>query len=196
MNFSELCQEVYTITGRPDRVAETQLGVRNATLKAHQSDYYPKDLFESAIQFSTLDYVQNLDYRALLPNWRAFKYLRKVDITTGTPGRELNIILPEQIFDLYKVQKQDICYLAGAYIQINSSTREQYYILGCYLNPIIDIKNYNSWIALDHPYAIVMDAAATVFKAIGKDEEASAYRTLVAEQYALLKQNNLLAEGY
>jgi hypothetical protein len=196
MNFSDLVTEVYTLTGRPDRVAETESAVKSATLKAHQSDYYYKDLFESGIVFAVSDYVQNLDYRSLLSRWRSLKYLRKYDTSSGTPGKELDIIVPENIFDQYKIQKQDICYVAGAYVQINSSTQEQYYLLGCYLNPDITKATYTSWVALDHPYAIIFDAAATVFKAIGKDEEASAYRNLVAEQIAMIKGSNIVGNGY
>lgn len=196
MNFSELCAEVYTITGRPDRVAETESAVKAATLKAHQSDFYYKDLFESGIAFDSASFVQNLDYRSLLPRWRALKYLRKYDATSGTPGKELDLIVPENVLDGYSVQRQDICYVAGAYVQINSATQEQYYLLGCYLNPDITKTGYTSWVALDHPYAIVFDAAATVFKAIGKDEETANYRQLVAEQIALLRGSNIIATGY
>lgn len=196
MNFSELCTEVYTLTARPDRVAETESAVKSATLKMHQSDYYYKDLFESGVVFDSAAFVQNLEYRELLPRWRALKYLRKFDNTSGTPGKELDVIVPENVFDAYKIQKQDICYVAGAYIQINSSTAEQYYLLGCYLNPDITSAGFNSWIALDHPYSIIFDAAATVFKAIGKDEEASAFRGLVAEQLALIKASNIVAVGF
>jgi len=196
MNFSELCAEVYTITQRPDKVAETESAVKSATLKAHQSDFYFKDIFESGIVFSTSEFVQNLDYRALLPRWRAIKYLRKYDNTSGTPGKFLDLIQPEEVLDRFKIQKQDVFYLAGAYIQINSATQEQYYLFGCYLQPDINKDTYDSWIALDHPYAIIFDAAATVFKTIGKDEEAAAYRGLVGEQMLLLKASNILGVGY
>lgn len=197
MTFTELVQEVYYLTARPDLVNETSSAVRSATLKAHQSDYYWKDIFEAGIAFATADYVQNLDYRALLPNWRSLKYLRKYDPTTNTPSTlELTVVPAEGVFDDYSIQKQDICYAAGAYIQINSSTQQQYYLLGCYLNPIITPSGYSSWVALDHPYYIIFDAAATVFKAIGKDDEAATYRTLMAEQLAMLKTANILGIGF
>jgi len=196
MTLAELIQEVYTLTGRPDRVAETLSAVRSATLKCHQSDYYYKDIFESGLAFDSADYVQNLDYRALLPRWRALKYLRKYDNSTGTPGAELNIIVPENVLDSYRVQRTDICYVAGAYIQINSSTAEQYYLLGCYLNPNITEAGFDSWIASDHPYAIIFDAAATVFKAIGKDDESSSYRNLMGEQMSMLRASNITATGF
>lgn len=196
MTLTELVQEVYSITNRPDLVNDTAVAIRAATLKMHQSDYYFKDIFEVGVAFDAAAFVQNLDYRSLLPNWRSLKYLRKYDITSGTPGKELDIILPDAIFDDYSLQKQDICYGAGAFIQINSSTQEQYYLLGCYLNPIITAVGYNSWVALDHPYAIVFDACATVFKGIGKDDESTAYRTLVAEQISMLKTSNILVNGF
>ena len=196
MNFSELCAEVYTITGRPDRVAETESAVKSATLKAHQSDYYYKDIFETGVTFSSSGFVQNLDYRLLIPRWRAVKYLRKYDAVGQTPGRPLSLVVPENVFDNYSIQKQDIFYVAGAFLQINSSTEEANYLLGCYIHPDINKATYTSWVALDHPYAIIFDAAATVFKAIGKDEEAAAYRSLVAEQFMLLKESNIVANGF
>ena len=196
MTLAELIDEVYTITGRPDRVAETLSAVKSATLKAHQSDYYYKDLFESGLNLQTAAYSQSFDYRQTLPRWRALKYLRKYDPTTSTVGKLLDIIVPENVVDDYKVTRTDICYVAGAYIQINSSTEEQYYLLGCYLNPDITTDGYDSWVALDHPYAIIFDAAGTVFKAIGKDEEAAAYRGLVAEQIAMIKMSNIIPVGF
>lgn len=196
MNLAELIAEVYTLTGRPDRVAETLSAVKSATLKAHQCDYFPKDLFESGLAFDTSEYVQNLDYRSILPRWRAVKYFRKYDNVAASPGNFLQLIQPENVLDNYGVQKQDIFYQAGAYIQINSSTQEQYYLFGCYLNPDVTESGYDSWVALDHPYCIVFDAAATVFKVVGKDEETSNMRNLVAEQISLLRSSNILAEGF
>lgn len=196
MNFAELVQEVYNLTARPDLVAETSSAIRSATLKAHQSDYYYKDIFEAGLSFAQAAFVQNLDYRNLIPRWRSLKYLRKYDNVSGVPGIELDIILPEAVFDAYHLQKSDVCYGAGAYIQINSSTSEQFYLLGCYLNPDITENGYSSWVALDHPYFIVFDAAATIFKAIGKDDEATTYRQLNAEQLTMLKTSNILTQGW
>lgn len=196
MILAELITEVYSLTGRPDRTAETLSAIKSATLKAHQSDYFYKDIFESGLSFNSSTFAQSLDYRTLLPRWRALKYLRKYAIASNTPGKELDIILPDNVLDSYKVTKTDICYVAGSYVQINSSTEESTYLLGCYLNPDITEASYTSWVALDHPYAIIFDAAATVFKAIGKDEEAAAYRGLVIEQIAMLKMSNIEGNGY
>jgi hypothetical protein len=196
MQLAELIAEVYTITGRSDRVAETLSAIKSATLKMHQTDYYYKDIFETGIAFNTSTYIQQLDYRSLIPLWRANKYLRKYDNVAGVPGRFLDLILPELVLDRYKVEKTNIYYAAGAYLNIKSDTAEQYYLYSCYLNPDITVPGFNSWVAKDHPYAIIFDAAATVFKAVGKDDEAAAYRGMVAEQVAMIKTSNILAVGY
>jgi hypothetical protein len=197
MTLAELISEVYTLTGRPDRVAETASAIKSATLKAHQCDFFYKDIFESGVGFTTAEFVQNLDYRTLIPLWRSVKYLRKWDNTgTGTPGKFLDLIAPAQVMDRYQVEKDDIYYAAGAELTIKCSSPQQYFLIGAYVNPDITVVGYNSWIALDHPFAIVYDAAATVFKAIGKDEEAAAMRGLVAEQIAMVRMSNILAEGY
>jgi hypothetical protein len=184
--FSELVSDVYILTNRPDLVAETAMAVKAATLKAHQSDFYPKDIYEVGINWPTPEYIQSLDYRALVPRWRAFKYLRKY--TSGAPADFIKLLTPEQTLDRYSINKEDICYLAGEMLEIRSSTEDDYMILSCYVNPILDESTYTSWIALDHPYAIVYEAARTIFKTTGWDEQAAAIRQEVMEQYQILKQ--------
>jgi hypothetical protein len=196
MTLADLINEVYTITGRSERIAETASAVKSATLKAHQSDYYYKDIFETGVAFDAAAFIQQIDYRTLIPNWRATKYLRKYNNTAGTPGKFIELVPPEMVLDGYNVEREDIYYVAGSHINIKSSTSEQYYLMGCYVNPDITTLGFNSWIAYDHPYSIVYDAAATVFKAIGKDEEASLYRNLVAEQIAMVRTSNITPAGY
>lgn len=196
MTLTELIAEVYTITGRPDRVAETSSAIKSATLRAHQSDFYYQDIYETGISFSSPEYFQQLDYRLLLPRWRALKYLRKYDAVGGVAGTILRIIPPEMLLDDYSVERTDIAYAAGALLQIKSSTKEQYFLLGCYINPDITDAGYSSWIAVAHPYAIIYEAAAAVFKATGKDEEASTYKQISAEQIAMLRMDSIQAMGF
>ena len=193
--FTELCNDVYTLTNRPDLVAETKLAVKAATLKAHQLDFFWKDIEEVGIQFSSEEYIQALEYRTLVPRFRALKYIRKSD-AGGVVGDFINLITPALALDRYGSQREDICYAAGEVIHIKSSTLLQYIFFGCYLNPDVTESGYTSWIANDHPYAIVYEAAATVFKGIGQDEQANTFKRLVDEQFQLVKQSNIEAEGY
>lgn len=196
--LAELLTDVYKITKRPDLVDMTTLAVKSATLKAHHSDFYPKDLFETAIQWNPVAYTQSLDYKAIVPKWRAFKYLRKFDYTTppGEAGKFFEIITPEEVLDKYQIQREDVCYLAGAQLEIKSSTEDEYMLLGCYVHPTITDAGYSSWVADEYPFAIIYAAAADVFKQIGFDEQAARIDRQVMEQLMLLRNSNVLAQGY
>ena len=196
MTLTELIAEVYTITNRPDLVGQTLTAVRSATLKLHQSDYYYKDLRETGVSFVSALYVQQLEYRTLFPKWRALKYVRKTDAAGTDTGAFLELVVPENVLDNYKQNRNDICYVAGEVIQIRSSTQVQYIILGRYDNPDITQAGYDSWIALDHPYAIVFEAASTVFKMIGDTDQFAAYTALAGMQLVELRNSNIIAAGY
>ena len=195
MTLTELQQEVYTITNRPTLVAETLLAVRQATLALHQMDYWWKDLQETGISFTSSSYRQELDFRSILPLFRSLKYLRKSD-STGTAGAFFDVVQPESVLDSYGADRTNVCYAAGTSIEIKSSTEFQYAILGYYANPNITVAAYNSWIALDHPYAIVFKAAEIVFKVIGKSEEFAAYKLLRDEEMQRLTVSNVQVSGY
>ena len=82
-SFAQLMADVMTLTNRPDLSAETELAIRQATLKAHHSDYYPKDLYETGIRFSEPALLQDLEYKQLIPRFRALRYIRKTDVSNA-----------------------------------------------------------------------------------------------------------------
>lgn len=195
MNLSELRQEVYTITNRPDLVAQTLTAIRAATLKIHQRDYFYKDLFETGISFTSSGYTQQIEYRLLIPKWRSLKYIRKTDVTGTEQGSFFDILVPENVLDDYKLNRSNICYVAGEVVQIRSKAEIQYAILGCYINPDITEATYSSWVALDHPYAIIFEAASMVFKMIGDTEQFAAYSDLAGMQLQEVVISNIQSSG-
>jgi hypothetical protein len=199
-SLTSLVDDVFTLTNRHDLVGETTLAVRNATLKAHNQDFFYKDLVETGIVFDYEQVQQSLEYKTLVPRWRAFKYLRKYLQGTngqqGFPGDFLEFISPDGVLDSYSINKENVCYLAGVELKIRSLGAQQHFLLGCYVFPNVTVADYKSWIAEEQPAAVIYEAAATVFKAIGYDEQNSAYRALVHEEYVQLKMNNIQAVGY
>lgn len=202
MTLTELITEVYGITNRPDRVSETLAGVRSATMKAHRSDFFPKDLYETGITFPTSAYYQQIDYRTIIPRWRAAKYLRHFDPTAvpspGLAGKFFKLVLPETVLDDYQIDRENIWYLAGDVLQVRSCTEFQYALLGCYLNPQAGATDqlFNSWIAEEFPWSIIHNAASYVFRAIGKMDESQAQLQLGAMEMAELINSNIVAEGF
>ena len=187
MTFDELLEEVYLITKRRDMVGETKSAVKAATLKAHQSDFYSKDIHETGIEFSSADFRQSLDYITLISNFRSFKYLRRVEDETDDAGTFLEIITPEELLDSYGVGRTDIAYVAGRVLEIRAAVEFQFALLGCYVLPVVREGAYISWVAEQHPYAIVYEAARRLLIATGQQEESNGQARLVAEEYKLLQ---------
>jgi hypothetical protein len=167
-------------------------------MKAHRSDFYYKDLIEEGVQFDLPLTQQTLDYKSLIPNWRALKYVRAYDYTLppGMPADFLSIITPDNVVDDYNINQENVCYIAGLELQIRTRVAYQYFLLGCYVYPNVTVSGYSSWIADESPAIILYEAAAMIFKTIGYDEQNAAYRDLVTAEYAELKMSNIIANGY
>lgn len=195
MTFDELVEEVYIITNRRDLEAETKSAVKSATLKAHKSDYYSKDIFETGIQWTTLSFRQSLDYISLFSNFRAFKYLRKAEDADDDTGMFFDIITADEILDSYGCNKNDIAYVAGRVIEIRSSTEFQFALLGCYVYPIVRETDYTSWVAEQFPFAIIHEASRRILYSIGKREEAKAQEGLTGEEYTEIKLSAITDVG-
>ena len=196
-SFTTMLNSVFAITNRPDLVNETTLAVQNATLKAHRTDYYPKDLLEQGVQFDLSLTQQSLDYKTLIPRWRSLKYVRKYDNTLppGMPSKFLELVTPEETLDSYSISREDICYLAGMELQIRTKAATQFFLLGCYVYPDVTVSSYSSWVADEFPAAVYYEAASIVFKTTGYDEQAAALNKLVQDEYMQLRQK-IIANGY
>jgi len=179
MVLAELVSGVYAVTNRPDLVALTDQFIKQATLKLHQLDFFYKDLFETGLIFGSPETIQQVDIKSLIPRWRANKYLRKSDANGALGDFIEDIVVPENSLDSYNVIRENVYYVAGNLLNIRSDSALQYVLYGCFRYPDITSLSFDSWIAVDHPYAIINDAASSIFKRTGKDSEAAMMRTIV-----------------
>jgi len=180
--FSDTVDEVYSLTNRPDLVAETALAVRQATLSAHRSDYYLKDLVEILLPLSSASIFQ-LDIPSYFPQWRNFKYIRPYN-TVGASAASffLSSLAPDAIFDEYLIEKSNVYYVAGTNLNIKLEAAYDAFIVGYYANPILSPEaSYNSWIATDHSAIITIEATIKVFGMIGYEDAAARLRKLLYE---------------
>lgn len=196
MTLTELRDEVYILTNRPDLEALTLSAIRSTTLRLHQSEYYYKDFRESGVNLGADEFIHSWEYRNLIPNWRAFKYFRRSDISGNPDIPPFEIVETEAALDAYKQPRLDVCYVAGDNLQIRSRVSFQYAFAGWYENPDVTQAGYSSWIARDHPFAIINGAAAAVFRAIGKKEEYAIFKGMEMEQKAAIDISNILGKGY
>lgn len=189
MNFTEIYNEVILITKRPDLVDRTKQAIRSATIKAHHSDFYFKDLVEVPVQFTTLFFLQSFIPTEVVPTFRMAKYIRLWNGgMDGDVGTFLTPIQIENSLDQYKNIKTNVFYMAGQLLQIRGATTLDKVLFGCYVNPVITPEtSYSSWVANEQPYAIIYEAARQIFKSISFTEQANEYSNLVQEEYAELK---------
>lgn len=191
--IASLLTDLYSITKRPD-LTSSPLHLKNALLKAHSSDFFLKDLYETNFQFADAAYIYSLDYKALIPRFRAMKYLSIIDPVTNEFVRELKPISVEKFIDGYGYIREDVYYMAGSQLQIRSSDTSKIFGIGCYLYPDTTLT-VASWIADEFPFAILYEAARTIFKSIGYDEQSTAMERLVAEAYSEMKQTGITLVG-
>lgn len=191
-SLASLVSEVMLITKRPDLQDRTTAFVKAATLKAHSSDFYYKDLHENAVQFQSPEYIQNFVPTDIFSNFRKAKYVRVwIGDMKGRPGHFLEPIQIENSLDSYQKIKSDVFYMAGQYLQIRTRTPVLRVLFGAYLHPMVVDEAYSSWIANEYPACIVNEAARRIFKSIGQDQQSAEFAQLVAEDYAELKMSNV-----
>lgn len=195
MTFNELVEAVYAITAREDLVALTKTAVQTATIKAHTSDFYAKDIYETGVTFTDATNFQTMDMYSLIPNFRAISYFRRVSDQYDKTGVPFEIISPEELLDGYNQTRTDVAYVAGRVLETRSAVAYTYAIFGCYVLPLVTESNYSSWVAMVCPQAIIYEAARVIFKAISYDEESATFGRLVAEEYAILKMTGLANVG-
>jgi hypothetical protein len=226
MNLTDLVNAVYTETGRPDMVDETLNAVVASTMKMHCRGRYKKDLQEAKIVFDYCSYIQQLDTSAL-PLYRNMYYMRPGQLQDfGSNGvfaqQSGDPLLPplwdwnfypavpmfkmidgEDILDIFGCEKTDVMYQAGTSLNIKASCPFKYAQCGWFKYPNIDTSNnganFDSWIAREIPYAIIYDAAATVFTKKGQQDISRTYSSespenpgLVVTWLRLLDMNNTL----
>lgn len=197
--LEQLVADTITLTKRPDLQADTVLAVKAATRKIHLSDFYYKDLFETGVSFDDALFIQQFNVKELLPRFRSIAALRKtsVDVVTNTIVGT-SYLQPEHVtnmLDSYNVHKTDVYYQAGDNINIRMSTAENVLILSCYLYPDTADATYSSWAATEFPEVIYYEAAATVFKSTGFDEQAAAIRAETNLWLSELRRANILETG-
>lgn len=176
MNFGQLCNEVMTITGRPDLAADTQLAVRRATLYLHGIDTWFRDFAEKRVAFDAVSYNFSINITREFTNFRKLRYIKPFDTTTGTvkKDRDIKFMSPDNLWDEFSQDKKDIYYIAGINLNIRAKETENGFLVGYYTMPNV-MDAFYSWIAELYPYAIVDEAAGHMLRIIGLVDEGNKY---------------------
>lgn len=198
MLLTDIQNEVYSITKRPDKVADTLLAIKAAWFKAHTFDLFSRDIVELGISFPSLSLEQSFTYKALFPLFRAVSYIQPIDGTSFMPvNNPLEQITPNFILDQYNYYKDNVYYEAGSVIQIRTNPGYQYFAIGFYQFPdLTPTSSIQDWITQDFPYAVIYEAASRIFKQIGYTDQVKAMDDLAAIERNMLLGSSLQITGY
>lgn len=181
--YNNLVADVYALTKRPDLIAETALAIRKATMKAHQADMWKNDISTTLIALPVLPLGAQLSFRYAvdLTNTANFPLFRKVssidEYNNPLTGQELHFkeLDSDRILDDYATEEVNYWYQMGKQVNLRANKNLTYLSVDYYHYPNILPAAYTSWIAQEFPDIIVCEAAANIFRTIGKDSEARSY---------------------
>lgn len=188
--LTELRNSVYTITNRPDLVAETTLAIQTATLKEHAAIDYTKDLVSVIIPTVPTvpeTYRYELDTQSLVLLPRKYKAVREIlpadllpaaQTISGVYGLiDFREVAVDNIFNGYQQERPNYYYLQSAGILNVVAARAVANIQLIYYGLVkVGEATYASWIADQFPYAIQLAAAASIYASIGRDSESKRLR--------------------
>ena len=188
--ITALATAVYAITNRPDLSALTTLAIKRATIKEHAAMDYPRDLVLTApialdnsngLNRYSLDEV-TLGLYGMIRKIKFIKELNNTQYSSAYYSQgywgELDFKerAPNNLFDEYNMEYTSYYFRQGTSINIVAVRAVNYIGIQYYQQPNIVDLTYASWIADMYPYVIYEAAAANVFQAIGKNDEAGVYR--------------------
>lgn len=197
--YQELLDDIIALTARPDLEVETEIALRTATLNAHLSDAYPRDLQTTVVKLPNASYLTQLDIPTLFPKLRGLSKIQPLDVNYSpvvlADEDKVEIIELGDIYDDYGSLKNNVAYLAGDTINVRSLMNSYGFLVSWFKAPLVKRTEYNSWIAQLYPTVILYWAASIVLDTNGNEEKANKYMDMTQRIHVpFLKQNFLLGE--
>ena len=195
--FADLEALVVGQTRRPEVTAITQAAIRTATLRAHHTDFFNRDLSTGTLLYtpsSAASFYDFADVSSTLARMRAFQLLQSVDTITSVPSENLGYRELEDLYDSDNVLRTSMYTMIGDTLRVYPVSATGKLNVYFYKNPVTTELNFSSWIANEYPDELAMWAAAIVFARTGFAEMANDFqRTHVAPFKELLISSHLLA---
>jgi hypothetical protein len=194
--FAEMEALVVGQTRRPEVTAVTQAAIRTATLRAHHTDFFPRDLAPGTLSYTPLSgaqYYDLPDLTTLLPKLRSLQSLKSVD-STGKPIENFEYRELQDLYDSDNVLRTSMYTMIGDTLRVYPQVSTGLLATTYYKNPVVTEAGYSSWVANEYPDELAMWAAAIVFARTGFAEMAQDFqRTHVQPFKELLVASHLFA---
>ena len=166
MNFTDIVNEVISITKRPDKVSDIRRAVNSAISDACLGTNFARDHDELSVSISSSAYTGNVALTSLAR-------FRKVDYILPSGYRKpICSTDPKAVFDS-GIEQTDRYYISGDQINYSLSALSSSLKIGYFrYPPILTDASPDFWLLEAAPYMIIDKAAATIFANIGDDSSA------------------------
>lgn len=176
--FAELQALVEEQTRRPEIPSITKAAIRTAVLRAHHTDFFPRD-----VAIGTLTYTPDIstfrDFSNISNSFtrlRTLKTIQGLDSVTMAPVESFEWREFDDIYDSDGTRRPSIYNMIGdtlrVYPQIQTGLLQAIY----YQNPNTSEASLTSWIADTYPDELAAWAAAIVFARTGFAEMAQEFQ--------------------
>ena len=194
--FAELESLVIEQTRRPEISSVTKAAIRTATLRAHHTDFFPRDLASGPLTYALSSTAQFYDFPNIsqtLLRLRSLKRSHGIDAVTSVPGEELEFREADDLFDADGKRRPHIYTRVGDKLRIYFSVPTGAATAFFYQNPQTSEAQYSSWIADTYPDELAAWAAGIVFARTGFTEMAQQFQELHVRPFKeLLISSHLL----
>lgn len=176
--FAELESLVVEQTRRPEIPAITKAAIRTATMRAHHTDFFPKDVAVGALTYvpNSATYRDFPDLSSLLTRLRSVKTLQGLESATMAPVEAFEFRDVDDVYDADGNRRPSIYNIIGDTLRVYPQTQTGLLQVIYYQNPAIVEANYSSWIANTYPDELAAWASAIVFARTGFAEMAQEFQ--------------------
>lgn len=172
--FAEIQALVEAQTRRPEIPDITKAAIRTAVLRAHHTDFFPRDLVEGPLSYvaSSQTFVDFPSVSASLLRLREIKFVQMLDAITSVPVEQLEYRQNDDLYDSDGNRRPHVYTLVGDTLRIYPSRNTGNVSVFYFQNPDVSEAQFSSWIADLYPDDIAYWAAAIVFARSGFAEQA------------------------
>jgi hypothetical protein len=195
--FAQMEALVVGQTRRPEIPDITQVAIRTATLRAHHTEFFPRDVLAGVLTYTPYSSAGSYDFPSVsvsLPRLRSFQLLLSVDAVTTASVESLEYRELQDLYTADNVQRTSMYTLIGDTLRVYPQAATGKLFAYYYSNPVTTSDGYSSWIADNYPDELAAWAAGIVFARTGFAEMAADFqRTHITPFKELLTASHLLA---
>lgn len=189
--FDDILTDVYVLTNRPDLVSESKLGIRVATIKLHNLEFWREDRVEEEIAVVTADSEFTISSAVAVGGFSYVPRPNNLVFKKATSDVTFEEINPKQLLDGYGFKKFNVYYRAGASYKFLTEDADTSVYCSYYRQPVATETGYDSWIATMYQHYVAVEAALFVANSAGDKELEARLQNMAAMNLAQLTINHL-----